>query len=165
MTQNDLKKVLKYDPETGVFTWKIRKANRIKIGDHAGRLTQCGYESIRIDGRDYLSHKLAWLYVYGEWPTLEIDHRDGLKSNNRITNLREATRIQNSRNSKTSSSNTSGFKGVHWKSKIKKWAATITFNRKKQHLGYFTSPQSASETYEARATELFREFKREIIAR
>ena len=90
LTQEYLKSILDYDLDTGIFTWKINKAKRTKIGDIAG-WSYNGYREIEINDKKYKAHRLAWLYVYGEMPNKLIDHIDGNRSNNKISNLREAT--------------------------------------------------------------------------
>ncbi|EHL6353356.1 HNH endonuclease, partial [Escherichia coli] len=112
ITHKELTSSLNYNPETGVFTWKIASGSS-SIGKVAGFKTnsQADYLSIRINGKSYLCHRLAWFYMKGCWPKGLIDHINGVKNDNRISNLREVTRGQNKTNS-VSSSNT-GIKGVH----------------------------------------------------
>src|SRR5690554_1763211 len=111
ITQSDLHEVLNYCPDTGVLTWKKQLAPRGRIGSIAGcaekKGRSAGRVSIRIHGKLYLAHRLAWFYVHGEWPEL-IDHIDGDPSNNRLSNLRRATKAQNGWNSGPRSHNTSG---------------------------------------------------------
>ena len=89
LTINRLKEVLRYDAETGLFTWIVRTSNRVKIGSVAGTLV-CGYLSIHIDGERFQAHRLAWFYMKGNWPYAQLDHRNGVRSDNRWNNLREA---------------------------------------------------------------------------
>lgn len=103
MTQDELKKVLSYDPCTGIFTRKGRPTGRVNKG----------YVQISIKSRLYSAHRLAWLYMTGEWPALEIDHRDGNALNNSWSNLRLATRGQNCQNCKVRKDNSTGAKGVY----------------------------------------------------
>lgn len=112
ITHKELTSSLNYNPETGIFTWKIASGSA-SIGKVAGFKTnsQADYLSIRINGKSYLCHRLAWFYMKGCWPKGLIDHINGVKNDNRISNLREVTRGQNKTNS-VSSSNT-GIKGVH----------------------------------------------------
>ena len=118
ITQKELKDLLHYDPETGVFTWlksgKGRKAN----GETRG-LTN-GYFTIRINWRQYKAHRLAWLYVYGVWPKGQIDHINHNTTDNRIANLREVTNQENHRNMSLSKNNTSGVTGVYWGKQLEK---------------------------------------------
>ena len=157
-----LREVLHYDPETGVFIWLIRSAQKIKIGDIAGSLHKAGgYIYIRIGNFRYRAHRLAWLYMTGEWPEGEIDHRDLNRSNNRFNNLREATRQQNSANGPMRSTNTSGVKGVCWNKKSEKWLAQIGAEGKHFYLGEFDTLQEATRVRQAAAERLHREFMRE----
>ena len=117
LTAEELRELLRYDPNTGIFRWKV-KQRRVSygVGDVAGSLdSSSGYHRIRIDGRDYRASRLAWLYVYGRWPTDEIDHKNTIRDDDRLANLREATRGQNNYNTKRFSTNTSGLKGVCWR--------------------------------------------------
>ncbi|WP_082754737.1 HNH endonuclease signature motif containing protein [Variovorax sp. PAMC 28711] len=113
LTAQQLKDLFSYDTETGLFTRLRDSNNQAKAGDVAGSLTREGYLSICINRRAYLVHRLAWLYVHGEWPQHCIDHRDGVKSNNRIANLRDVPHAMNVHNRhKPNRQNTSGFLGV-----------------------------------------------------
>lgn len=156
LTQARLKEVLKYDPETGQFTWLVSTSNRVKVGAVAGYSRWDGYVCIRIDGILYLSHRLAWLYMTGEWPENEIDHRDLDKSNARWENLRPATRQQNAANMATWSA--TGFKGVHKDGKG--YGARIKIDGKKKYLGYFLTPEEANAAYVKAANDAFGEFAR-----
>ena len=100
LTAERLREVLAYDPDTGVFTWKARTSpfSRVNVGDVAGNLRRDGYIEICVDGRKHQSHRLAWLYVYGEWPADQIDHINGIRTDNRIANLREANNAENHHN-------------------------------------------------------------------
>lgn len=144
-----LKQLLKYDPETGVFTWINDMGRRVKAGKEAGCLHHKGYVQIRINGKSYLAHRLAWLYVYGEWPEYGIDHINGFKTENHISNLRQADQSQNSQNLKRSRGS-SGFLGVSIDIDRKnRWKASIKLNGKTTHLGWFKSPEQAHEAYVA----------------
>lgn len=98
MTQKELKKELHYNPETGIFTRKISRNNKVKVGEVAGGKDVNGYIIIRVFGKNYKAHRLAWLYVYGEWPLKEIDHINRDESDNRIKNLRDVSRAVNQQN-------------------------------------------------------------------
>lgn len=153
LTQSRLKELLHYCPDTGVFTWQ-RARQGVRVGCVAGGIGGEGYRSIRVDGRNYLAHRLAWLYVYGEWPKDQIDHINGVKDDNRIANLREATNAENNQNLAMRSSNKSGFVGVHWHSRDRKWHANIRINMKRKFLGRFNTPESAHAAYLAAKAEL-----------
>jgi hypothetical protein len=119
-----------------------------------------GYIQIGIEGKYYLAHRLAWLYVYGFMPENEIDHIHGLTTDNRISELREATHQQNLFNQKMHSRNTSGFKGVSWHKTKNKFRARIEVFGKEIHLGYFRDSESANIAYCNKAKELFGQFQR-----
>lgn len=114
LTQESLKELLSYDPDTGFFTYLVSKKGWVRKGYRAGSIHCDGYRHISIGGRLWLEHRLAWLYMTGEWPEFKIDHRDGERSNNAWLNLRSATDQQNSFNQKVRSSNTSGFRNVRF---------------------------------------------------
>lgn len=137
LTQKYLRETLHYDPETGVFTWRVPPARNVKNGSVAGCLTSHGYIQIGVKNRLYAAHRLAWLYVYGKWPTNLIDHINGVRSDNRITNLREATSAENQYNILKAKNNTSGVKGVTWSKQHKKWRAQCRVNGKNHRLGLF----------------------------
>jgi len=156
----ELKKSLFYDPNTGIFTWLKNEAKRenSRVGKVAGTKHWSGYRMIWIGKRHYLAHRLAWLYVYGEWPNDYVDHIDGDKLNNRISNLRVASNSQNKSNGKLYRHSTSGFKGV---SKCgKKWKAQIVHGYKNIYLGCHDTKEQAHEAYVKKANELQGEFAR-----
>ena len=163
LTQARLKELLHYDPVTGIFTWITRKAQRIHVGDVAGWANGKGYLKVEIDGRGYFLHNLAWLYMTGEWPARQVDHKNCVGSYNAWDNLREATAVENGANTRLSKRNTSGFKGVHFRQKkrgTKRWQAYIRKNRQLKHLGYFYTPEEAHAAYVTAASELSGEFAR-----
>jgi len=134
ITQKELKEILDYNPETGVFIWLKHNKNQKSIGDAAGHLMAEGRTSIRINYISYLLHRLAWLYVYGKWPN-EIDHINHNQSDNRISNLREVTHRENMLNQSMCKNNTSGVTGVYWHKKNNKWFASIMVKGVAIHLG------------------------------
>ncbi len=145
ITYERLHEVLNYDATTGVFTQKIRTSYRVKIGGIAGHLNIIGYNQIKIDGKLYKAHRLAWLYVYGYMPENDIDHINQRKNDNRIINLREASRTCNIQNSKNRADNTSGIKGVSWHKQTKKWRVRIMINKKTVYLGSFADKIQAAK--------------------
>jgi len=154
-TQKRLQELLNYDPQTGIFVWKVVRGNSVKPGDQAGCVNSKGYWEIVIDKKTYLAHRLAWLYAYGTFPLI-LDHKDRNKSNNRIANLRKATPSQSQANKSISRDNQSGYKGVSWNGR--NWRASVRHNGKSIHLGSFSTPALAHAAYCARAKQLFREF-------
>jgi hypothetical protein len=148
ITQQRLQELLSYDPEMGLFINLTQRSNRIKTGSVAGHKRQDGYIKIMLDGKLYLAHRLAWLYIYGEFPKKGLDHVDENPSNNRISNLRLATHQENSHNqSSPRTDNTSGFRGVSWSKRHQKWTARIKLNEKYKNLGYFNTAEQASEAH------------------
>lgn len=148
LTAELLRALLHYDPETGIFTWLLPKSSKIKPGDRAGgKDIQSGYRSIWVVGKGRAEHRLAWLYVYGEWPKGDIDHINGISDDNRIANLRDASTSQNCQNQrKARISNSSGLLGVK-KFRPGQWQSSIGVNGKYIHLGTFNSPESAHLAY------------------
>jgi hypothetical protein len=146
LTHKRLRQVLSYDPSTGVFTRLIDRGS-YRAGEVAGGFDGGkGYWRIGIDGQAYAGHRLAWFYVYGWWPTTQIDHRDTDKANNRWRNLREATNAQNKMNSPVRVDSQSGCKGVTWDGNMKRkkrWRAHITVNGQKRWLGYHRTKAEA----------------------
>lgn len=165
LTRARLDQVLAYEPTTGEFRWKTdRFAGRkhackiASAGDLAGSQTWKGYWCIRIDGRCYMSHRLAWLAVYGEWPVETVDHIDGDRRNNQIANLRLASNGQNLWNRKAQRNNTSGSKGVTFDRSRSKWIAQIAVDGRRHHLGRFDSIDDASAAYRCAAVKYHGEF-------
>jgi len=156
ITQSQLKELLSYDPETGVFFWLV---GRKMAGKIAGCFNADGYLQIGVNGKIYLAHRLAWLFVNGAFPSA-LDHINGTKTDNRICNLRECTAAENQRNVGISKANTSGFKGVYWHKDKKKWYARIGVNSRLKNLGNFATPELASAAYQAKAREVHGEFYR-----
>lgn len=154
-----LKESLSYDPETGVFNWRILTSNRAKIGARAGTNSN-GYFIISVDGTRYMAHRLAWLYVTGEWPRGEIDHINGDRSDNRFENLRRTTHADNMKNMSKHKDNTSGFKGVFWAQHARRWRSYICANGRSKHLGYFNTPEEAYAAYCVAAANLHGEYAR-----
>jgi hypothetical protein len=147
LTQQRLKELLSYDHETGLFTWRVSKGTA-KKGSIAGYKHLDGYIQIMIDNKNYLAHRLAWIYVYGSLPEKDLDHINEIKDNNRICNLRLATRQENNHNiSKPRIHNISGFRGVCWCKCAKKWKSQIGINGKKKYLGIFNTAEEAYEAY------------------
>lgn len=151
LTQKRLKELLSYDPESGLFTWLVARTFTARVGTIAGSLNSNGYVRIKVDGIEYLAHRLAWLYVKGEWPDPEIDHENGIRHDNRFDNFRIANSMQQRANSKLNSDNTSGYRGVYWNKRRKKWRAHI----QREHLGYFTTKEAAAAAYSLAFDERF----------
>jgi hypothetical protein len=145
LTAQELRKFVHYDPETGVFTWKVRVANRVQVGDVAGAVSR-GYRRISILGAAYPAHRLAWLYVTNSWPENLIDHINGDQTDNRFSNLRDATyavNIQNKR--KPMSNNRTGYLGVM--AHQGRFMAQIYVAGKSRYLGMFGTAAEAHQAY------------------
>lgn len=136
ITQNELKRILHYDPETGLFT-RISRSSGARVGDIAGTIMKLGYIAISVKGKVYTAHRLAWLYIHGYFPEKHIDHYNHKRNDNRINNLREVMSSENHRNRSKSILNTSGIIGVRWRKQNNKWLSSIKVNGIQKHLGYF----------------------------
>lgn len=155
ITQAELKEYLNYDENTGIFTWKVSPSCAVKAGMIAGGTRKDRYTHIKILGRFYLAHRLAWLYMYGHHPEKHIDHINGIRADNRISNLRLCTFSQNQQNlSKLRDNNTSGLLGVSYYKITNKWKAQICLNKKYIFLGYFDDKESAYKAYLKKKKEL-----------
>jgi hypothetical protein len=146
--------MLHYDETIGRFLWIIPRKGTEK-DSFAGNERPDKYRRIIINGRAYYEHRLAWLYVHGEFPKYCIDHINRNPSDNRICNLRLATQKQNLENQSMNRKNTSGFTGVSWTKSRNRYRATITHNKKQYHLGFFLNAEDASKAYKKAAKEIF----------
>jgi hypothetical protein len=160
LTAERLRELLHYDPSTGIFTWRVRRCGRALVGATAGSLNADGYVHIRVDGGRYKAHRLAVLYMTGEWPVRDVDHENLCRSDNRWNNLRRATRSQNCANSRRPRNNTSGFKGVSWHGAGKAWVARVMVKGESRYLGLFDTPEAAHAAYSAAAMEAHGSFSR-----
>lgn len=145
-----------YDPNTGLFTWLIPTTRRVRKGAVVGSKHSAGYLSTTLKGHRHFLHVLAWFYVYGQWPTKPIDHKNGNRTDNRISNLREASNSQNAANGKAHTDNASGFKGV--RKMNSRFSARIFVKGRAVHIGTFDSPQEAAAAYDKAAKTYFGEF-------
>jgi len=136
LTQKRLKELLHYSPETGVFTWLVNRKGTASAGVIAGYLNKKGYIRISVDGERYLAHRLAWLYMTGEWP-IQTDHDKGNRADNRFSTLCSVNSETNNKNRKIPSNNTSNVIGVYWHKKLEKWYAAIGVSNRLKSLGYF----------------------------
>ena len=154
ITQELLKELLHYSPETGISTWRKRDRRHFKTDRDCnawnGRLANKqvgaishGYLRTSIFYKPYLVHRLAFLYVDGSLPPNEVDHINGVTDDNRWANLRAVTHAENQKNQRMPSNNTSGFNGVCWCSIVQKWHAKIQVNSKNKSIGYFTDKNDA----------------------
>jgi hypothetical protein len=168
LTAEFLREILDYNPETGLFTWKVRKGGRPQwnatyAGKTAGSIKADGRVMIAIGTRKtklYRAHRLAWLYMTGEWPKDQIDHIDGDPTNNRFANLREATCAENQRNRPAQSNGSSGVKGLSWHKAAGKWHARVTVRGKTENLGLFVEKERAIDALIVARNRLHGDFAR-----
>ena len=158
ITQSELKLKLKYNLNTGVFTWLYKPSKRIRIGEIAGAKKQHGYVEIKIDKKAYLAHRLAWIYVHGEILKECIDHIDNNPHNNAINNLRECSNAENQWNTGLNMKNTSGVKGVYFHNLTRKWRASLRINGKRKYFGGFNTLEQARDFIVDYRTKNHKEF-------
>jgi hypothetical protein len=158
ISQQELKQIIHYDPDTGLIK-KIKCRRSDWIGKTAGAPDKKGYIRVSINNVLYLAHHLAWVYMTGEWPD-QVDHINAVKDDNRFSNLREATCSQNMHNQGKRKHNTSGFKGVSYHKAARKWTAQIKVNWKCNYLGLFKTPEEAHAAYCEAAKKHHGEFAR-----
>lgn len=159
LTQATLKELLTYNPETGIFIWRVDRV-RVRKGEVAGKLTPWGYVEIGISGQRYQAHRLAFLYMTGAMPKDYVDHINLIRSDNKWSNLRNATNSQNQMNTSKRANNTSGFKGVSWHKPDGRWRVDIRIEGRKKFLGYFDSPADGYAAYCAAAIRNHGEYAR-----
>lgn len=148
LTKDRLKELLNYNPDTGIFTRLTAPTNKVKIGDVSGSINKKGYIEIKVDYKKYLAHRLAHLYMTGNFPKNQIDHIDGIKNNNAWTNLRDVTPAENSQNRRTAKKNNkSGLLGVYTNSNCSTYRSQIWINGVCKQLGSFKTKEQAHAAY------------------
>lgn len=157
LTKEYLRSLLHYNESTGAFTWVRPPKNHQRMNQKEAGCKSTGYVLIRIDGKKYKAHRLAWLYVYGAMPSAGVDHIDGNTFNNAIVNLRECTQAQNGANAKRWAGKSLP-KGVRRNGSG--FSARISFQKKIRHIGTFKTPEEAAAAYFAEAKKLYGEFAR-----
>ena len=148
LTQDRLKELLHYDPDTGHFTRRVKRGHAI-VGSRAGTTDRRGYRQIMVDWCRHSEHRLAFLYMTGEFPADEVDHKNRVRVDNRWSNLRPASRRDNAGNKKLQSNSTSGHRGVTWDRSREKWKAQGRNGGRRTHLGYFDSLGEAAAAAQA----------------
>ena len=157
ITQQRLKSEVSYNPLSGLFFW-VKPGRRRTIGVPIGCVSKYGYITIQINKQKYQAHRLAWLYVNGEFPKTELDHINRNRKDNRIDNLRTATRFDNMKNMTRHKDGKSGKKGVSWHKNRKCWNAQIMIEGRNKFLGHFDNKDDAALTYDIAAKKHYKEF-------
>lgn len=156
LSRERLVDLISYEPITGIFTWRVAPRG-VKPGKPCGHLTAHGYLTIRIDKRPYYAHRLAWLYMTGEWPSAEVDHINRNSADNRWANLRSADRRGNVANRTRRRDNRSGHKGVYL-ARSGRFTAQVRINGKAVHLGTFDTAAEATAKRDEVARQLYGEY-------
>jgi hypothetical protein len=160
LTAERARELLNYDPESGALTWRVRRPNGVCVGSVAGCAQPHGYIKVSIDGVQYYAHRIIWLIMTGAIPVEFIDHLNGNRGDNRWANLREASRVDNARNSRIRKTNKCGVKGIYLCSERGDWVANIRVSGRNKTLGRFKTQEEAHAAYCAAAHEHFGEFAR-----
>lgn len=147
LTAERAREVFDYDPITGALYWRIRMNNRRAGSSVGGRPTSAGYLTVGVDGIRYTQSRVIWLWMTGEWPRNEVDHRNRIKSDNWWLNLRDATRLENVRNiAQARRDSSSGVRGIYLV-RGRRWRASIRTGGRSVHLGYFSTKEAAESAY------------------
>ena len=161
LTLEKLKQSISYDRETGEMKWISRRSG-IAVGQKAGSYDKStGYMKVKFDGVHYKVHRLVWFYEYGEMPTDCIDHINQIKTDNRIVNLRLATKKQNKENNPIYANNTSGYRGVRWNKQCKKWQVNVGHNKKQLYFGLYDDLMEAVKVAESKRQELYTHYQKQ----
>lgn len=171
-TADELRQLLEYDPDTGAFRWKTRPVewfshcsaghrericnswNAAWAQKDPGRIDGYGYLIITVNHSHLRAHRIAWCITHGEWPSEQIDHINGDRADNRLSNLRASTHTENQRNMRRSRANTSGVTGVYWCGRTKRWKAEVTLRTGKIYVGVFRDIADAKAAVEAKRRAL-----------
>ena len=156
ITQEFLKEHLEY--RDGHLWWFKPTSIRVKIGQQFGSCHNGGYRRGMLKSKNCYEHRLIWFYHYGKWPKDQLDHINGIKDDNRIENLREATKQQNQFNRKSGKDSSSTYKGVSWDKRSKKWGAKYTYKGKNYFVGYYETEVEAAESYRKSTEHLHKDY-------
>ena len=159
LTHKLLLELLEYNPATGILVRKVQTASRVVVGDEGGWIDKDGYVCISLLNKTWKAHRLAWFYMTGRWPKADIDHENRIRSDNKWSNLRDASRSRNLANAAKCARNTSGLKGAS-RLPYGMWRATISVGNKSRHLGSFDCPAAAHFAYFIEAHKIHGEFAR-----
>lgn len=147
LTIDRLRELVNYNPETGTLTRRVSISNRSKVGEVMGSKCKEKYLLVTVDGRRYLAHRIAWFHYYGDWPVGLVDHKNEIRDDNRITNLRDTDKPGNGHNVTGKRLGVSGYRGVSLNRKLGKWRARLKTNGKEIYLGNFDDPKDAHIAY------------------
>jgi len=161
ISHENLLRVLEYSPSSGNFTWRYSRGTKLK-GSTAGTVTPTGYITIMLNRKNYAAHRLAWFYVHKEWPEEDIDHVNRIGTDNRILNLRAATKSQNQYNTGLSKNNSSGYKGVYFNKRDGRYVAQIMIEGKRISLGTHLTAFDAHDAYQKASLTYHGEFSSEM---
>lgn len=154
-TQKYLREIFEYNPDDGFVRWKQGRSNMI-AGSRVGSINKYGYLHVTINSKSYKLSRVIWILMFGSIPeNYYIDHINGNKSDNRLSNLRLATNNQNQQNRPAPKNSSSHYRGVTWHKQMKKWMARICHNNKRETLGFFETAEAAYAAYKARAAQLY----------
>lgn len=154
-----LKDLLSYDGEIGIFVW-ARTRNKAPKGKRAGTVRPDGYRQIMVDAKCYFEHMLAWYFATGIWPKNDVDHKNMVRNDNRLSNLREATRSQSNFNKNVRKDSLTGIKGVRWCTQKSKWEAHAGLSGQRIHIGFYDSKEEAKRVRDEFAMPIHKEYFR-----
>lgn len=160
LTVEEVREMFSYDPADGVLRWRLDRSPKARAGAPVGCIHRSGYLVTLIRRKNYQVHRLIWAFVYGCWPPEHVDHVNGVRSDNRLQNIRACSPSENGRNKGRQVNNTTGFKGVSFCSREGRYQTTCRVNGRKKWIGYFDTPEEASIAYEAFAKRHHGEFYR-----
>jgi hypothetical protein len=161
LTAKQARKLLVYNKKLGVLFWKSSRGS-VKAGTVAGTKYVRKHNYVRVLGTLYKTHRVIWLIVHGKWPSKDLDHMNGLGGNNELINLREATKVENGRNQKVSTRNTSGYTGVAYCKTNLRWRAYIAIARKQISLGHYKTRKEAIKARIEGENSYYSNFSRRI---